>query len=347
MAERGHFVDVWHFGQWPADTLEFRDRLENAGVTCIRLGEPLNSFQLISRYPSESPGGRQADVVHIHGVFHPSNIQFARGLHVPYVVSPHGGYARGSLNYHRYRKMVFGWLLERPMLLRAAAVFALTEAEAEEVGAFASGVKVCIAPNGVDLPESVDATAFRAGLGIAPGERLAVYAGRLDVPGKRLDKLVRAVAASDGWRLVLIGGDFRGGSEAIRTLIGNLNAAGKVHLLGPCRGKALNEALAGADIFALMSRSEGMPMALLEAAAHGVPSLVSHEVEEATGVARAGGGWVASADAVDSALDYIREVGIKELDTVKSGARSYAEARSWTLAAQDHERAYHSVLGKT
>ena len=55
----------------------------------------------------------------------------------------------------------------------------------------------------------------------------------------------------------------------------------RVHLVGERHGRRLQESVCAADLFALMSRWEGLPMALLEALSLATPAVVSPAVERA------------------------------------------------------------------
>ncbi len=104
-----------------------------------------------------------------------------------------------------------------------------------------------------------------------------VAVGRL-APVKGFDILVEALAvarvkSSAAARLVLIGeGPEREALEARAERLGIGHAVEFAGRLGPA---ALRERLRAADLFVMPSRSEGMPLALLEAMAAGTPALAS------------------------------------------------------------------------
>jgi glycosyltransferase involved in cell wall biosynthesis len=111
---------------------------------------------------------------------------------------------------------------------------------------------------------------FREELGVAPGELLATFVGRL-APIKRVDVLLRALARARELgaplRLAVVGdGDLRGELEA---LAASLGCADAVHFVGYRRD--LQAIVAGTDIAVLTSDNEGTPVALIEAAAGARP----------------------------------------------------------------------------
>ena len=80
---------------------------------------------------------------------------------------------------------------------------------------------------------------------------------------------LRAVAGADAARLVIIGGDDGEEAREVRHLIRELGLEDQVELLG-AQANPLRF-VARAEVFALSSRNEGMPLVLLEAMSLGIP----------------------------------------------------------------------------
>jgi glycosyltransferase involved in cell wall biosynthesis len=117
--------------------------------------------------------------------------------------------------------------------------------------------------------------AMRRTLGIAAEQFAFFYVGRLNHV-KDLGTLLRAMAAlpadvATRTRLYLVGdGAERPDLEQQREALG---LQGKVTFLGPRNDIA--EVLMGADAFVMSSKTEGLPMALLEAMAAGLPCVAT------------------------------------------------------------------------
>jgi glycosyltransferase involved in cell wall biosynthesis len=269
------------------------------------------------------------DIVHLHGAFSPQNNLLARHLRTPYVVSPHGGLTRVARRYRAMRKAVFVAVAERPLLRDARVVRALTPAEAEDLGAIAA--RITVVPNGVAMPSGAlpDRHDARRRLGLPPDRPVALFVGRLDVVYKRLDAAVRALQQVP-WSLAMVGPDFRGGRQQLTTLAERLGVSDRLLLCGPRRD--LEEAFAACDVFVLLSRSEGLPMALLEALAQGIPAVVSPAVERVVPVATSGAGWVREPEDLGRTLC---EVPLDRLSTLYGeNARALARTYSWEGAAR-------------
>src|SRR5207248_65389 len=91
-------------------------------------------------------------------------------LRVPYVVSPHGGYAPASFARSSWRKWLYAQILERRFVKGAALRVALTDVEAADLQAFGAGTPLSVIPNGVSrAPVDTDALTFRSRFGRSVG----------------------------------------------------------------------------------------------------------------------------------------------------------------------------------
>ena len=117
----------------------------------------------------------------------------------------------------------------------------------------------------VSAAEPID----RAELGIETADPLLLWVGRLD-PIKGLDVLLKATALVCRQRpvaLAIVGGGPL--AEQLPGWIEEQGLGGRVHLLGP--RSDVPRLLKAADLFVFPSRTEGLPNAVLEAMAAGLP----------------------------------------------------------------------------
>jgi glycosyltransferase involved in cell wall biosynthesis len=337
LARRGHHVEVWLLRPWNKEEQAVHAAaLRDADVSLV-------SPPVTGRRRLAALADRHVDVVQLHSVFTPPNALLARRLRVPYVISPHGGYAPASLARNARRKAGYKYLLERPMLRRAALRVALTDVEARDLDAFGAGQPVAIIPNGViPAPRDLDGAGFRRELGLGPTDRLLLFVGRLDVLHKGLDVLVDGVAEAPAWRLAMVGPDVRGGRAWLLARAEALGMLSRLAVVGPRQGRALHQAFAAADCFALTSRWEGLPIALLEALAHGVPAVVSPAVDRLVGVTQAGAGWSVRGSELGPVL--CRLAGDERAKRAAE-ARALAARYDWTAIAARYEAAYGGLTG--
>ena len=117
-----------------------------------------------------------------------------------------------------------------------------------------------------------DAAAARAGLGIAPGEKVILFVGWL-APSKGLPELLSAfgslAAADPALRLVCVGeGNYL---PEIHAFVQAAGLEGRVTLPGPCPPERVAAWMNAADVFCLPSHSEGCPNVVVESIACGCP----------------------------------------------------------------------------
>jgi glycosyltransferase involved in cell wall biosynthesis len=144
--------------------------------------------------------------------------------------------------------------------------------------------------------------------------------------------------------VALVGSDFRDGRS---WLLGRAEALGMVPRLtitGPRHGRQLHEAFAAADCFALTSRWEGLPIALLEALAHGLPSVVSPAVDRLVGVSDARAGWVAETPQLGALLRRLASLDSLERERRAHAARALAARYDWAAVAARYEATYARVV---
>jgi len=341
LARHGHHVEVWQLHEWAqGDYAEQRTRLNRDGVVQVRLAGSRGVGGRAARLADD----RGIDVVHLHGAFNPSNTAVSRGLRRPYVFSPHSGYDPVSLARSRVRKRAYRLVFERTMLRRAAAIVALTDLELDDVRHFGATGPFAVIPNGVEpAPPNLDRQAFRRELGIPPDAPLAVFVGRLDVNRKGLDVLVRGVADAPPWRVALIGPPFRD-VDRLAELTRGLGVGDRVLMPGERHGERLQEALGAADVFTLLSRWEGLPMALLEALATSTPAVVSHEVERVLPVEAAGAGWAVDGGELGPLLRRLQDQDRDALRIRGAAALALAGRYDWGVVAERYGTTYEQAV---
>jgi glycosyltransferase involved in cell wall biosynthesis len=348
LAGAGHEVEAWNLSPWPSERPELAEKLDSAGVTRRELPPSSQPWSLTPEAKQMIDADLHADIVHLHSAFSLQNNLLARRIEYPIVLSPHGVFSAASLAKSRFRKRVFRRLFELRLLTRVDAVTALTSAEASEAVGFGYRGGIEVIPNGVDDPvPDLDGAAFRAEIAPGAGERLALFVGRIDLHHKRLDEAARQVAAAPGWHLAVIGSDYRGDEVRLQAIVDGLPGGDRVHLLGPRRGRALSEAYAGADVFVLISRFEGLSMALLEALAHGLPPVVGMEVEDVLPVAAVGAGWSTSPEGLAGTLNSLTESDSKDWDARRMAALRLVEPYRWDAIAGEYGQLYRSLIADT
>jgi glycosyltransferase involved in cell wall biosynthesis len=162
-------------------------------------------------------------------------------------------------------------------------VHAVSEAVGQELidaGVPATKVESLRCPIDLECYNREDGARFRRELGLARGDLLVVTVGRA-IPVKGWDVLLgafqRIVAECPTARLALVGGidskEDCGFAGMVQGLVQQAGLTEKVHFVG--RRSDVAVCLAAADVFVLPSRSEGQPLALMEAMASGLPCIAT------------------------------------------------------------------------
>jgi glycosyltransferase involved in cell wall biosynthesis len=187
---------------------------------------------------------------------------------------------------------------------------------------------------------------FRTEIGVGAEDVLAVFVGRL-VPIKRVDLLIEAVALAHATeprlKLAIVGdGELRG---ALEQQASGLGLEETVRFLG--FREDLPAIATGSDLAVLSSDNEGTPVALIEAAAAGIPAIataaggVKDIVRPSTGV------LVAKNDAAGFADALLRLAGDRDArELMGLAAREHVRERfSAERLLEDVDALYRELLG--
>jgi glycosyltransferase involved in cell wall biosynthesis len=236
--------------------------------------DPLRAApSLATSVPRVNLLARHFDIVHVHG-------EVASCFCLPALASRTSVVTLHGLNLVKRSSRLVGPIaaLNLRLIVRAATrTICVSEAEREEVGQVVGeepAGRILVVPNGVARPGKMVAgerESVRAQLGVE-GRIAAVAVGALDTPKDPLTLARAAIAAAQAGSpvvLLLVGeGSLR---RQLEEMVRESN--GVVRVLGHRNDVA--SVLAAADVFLLSSRHEGLPYALLEAMAAGLPSIVS------------------------------------------------------------------------
>ncbi len=314
----------------------------------------------------------ERDLLHLqHLWMYPSlaALRWHRRTGRPYLATPNGMLEPWTLGRSRLNKRLAALAYEDAMLRNAACIQANTTKELADIRAYGLRNPVCLVPNGVDLPELSPAPISRA----APDRnrpRTLIYLGRLH-PKKGLAGALRAWAGlpdREGWRFVVAGWDQIDHGDELRRLCRELELpfgqipAGEssaangepghdpeadLVFLGPVFGAAKDALLRSADAFVLPSHSEGLPMAVLEAWAYGLPVLMTPACNLPEGFA-AGAALEIGTDPGSIAEGLRALLAMPEPERLalgRAGRRLVEERFTWPRVASQMHEVYQWMLG--
>ncbi len=185
--------------------------------------------------------------------------------------------------------------------------------------------RIDVVPNGVEPAVAAPRESLRSSWGAGPTDLVAVYAGRLTAT-KRAGDLLEAVAAlpaSTRWRLVILGS---GSQETLlRERASSADLKNRVHFAG-FRPEAARE-IGGADLAVLPSSQEGMPNALMEAMAAGVPVAGTPVGDVRLLLDEGKAGWLVPVDDVPAWTRLLTELEAQASQLAVMGARGQRRVR--------------------
>ncbi|MBX7495291.1 glycosyltransferase [Qipengyuania sp. 6B39] len=211
------------------------------------------------------------DLLHLHGIWqYPSRAadEWAQTTGLPLVISPHGMLDPWITARNAWKKGIARFAWERAAWARAAAFHALTTDEASDIERETGSEKVEIIPNPAPPAGPAPTTIPPPG---------ALYLGRIH-PKKNILALIEGWLSAlpdlpDGVTLTIAGwGDSDGIRALERALVG---IDPSVAFVGAVFGSQKAALLDVSRFVILPSLSEGLPMAVLDAWAAGVPTIMS------------------------------------------------------------------------
>ena len=218
-------------------------------------------------------------IFHLHGGWVPIYSTLARFFakhKIQFVLTAHGAYNTVAMQRSGFTKKIYFQLFEKQILKKASRVHAIGKSEVDGLQYIFPNCKSFLLPYGfepntqvIDVGKNID---FTVG-----------FVGRLDIHTKGLDLLLQAFYKFQkkypSAKLWIVGDGE--GREFIEKFIKE-NLLNNVVMWGKKFGEEKDILIKKMHVFAHPSRNEGLPTSVLEAAALGVPSIVT----QATNVAQ-------------------------------------------------------------
>ncbi len=224
-------------------------------------------------------------IIHTHGLWmYPgwAARKCAAKINSRLVISPHGMLEPWALNHSTWKKKLAEHLFESGNFHKADCIHALCEAEAVNFRRYGLKNPIAIIPNGVDFEE------FQGHPGDAMVEKFPELKGRKQILflarlhskkglGNLLEAWKKMAADFSNWQLLIAGSGEPAYMEELKNQARDLIFSKSVVFTGPLYGESKKQILAASDVFVLPSFSEGFSVAILEAAASGLPVVLTPE----------------------------------------------------------------------
>ena len=293
LAELGHNVTVIATDAYDSKTrasLDYKNIYKNLKILRFR---NISNFLAVKRHIFIAPemyrfisrNISKYDIIHLHEYRTFQEIfvhHYSKKMKIPYILQP-----RGSINpmkeediFNKFLKKLYDNLYGKKILKDAALIFALNKIEKTQLRI--KGIepqRIKIIPNGVELPSRIKInTKSENDKNIIK----ILYLGRIDYV-KGIDILIKAFSIIIEQKkqknvvLIIAGPDYGFGKYIKKLVFSNNNIRDKVIFKGYVDGEEKSRLFMEADIFVLPSRYDAFPLSVLEAAAHGLPLVISNK----------------------------------------------------------------------
>jgi len=270
-SEIGEQVEVWGITKDPNSSSDYAREFQ------LRLfKKQRNSFGIDTKLQKDIESEKQSTIFHLHGGFVPEMYALSRILSLKkrtYIFTPHGSYNLLALRKSYFLKKIYLNFFEKKILKKALCVHLIGQSEAESMDTLHLEAKRVLIPNGQILEQETVIEDLLDSPEVNFG-----FMGRFTVYTKGLDLLLEGFQLYKNkyrglGKLKLIGA---GGEEnKMKKIVNELNLSDSVIFMGAKYGDEKKSCLQDLTGFFHPSRNEGMPGAVLEASALGVPCVVS------------------------------------------------------------------------
>ena len=211
-------------------------------------------------------------IFHLHGGYIPTLFSAAKFLNkhkIPFVFTPHGAYNIIAMQRSAFSKKIYIALFEKKLLQWAKHIHCIGKSEVDGLQTIYKTNKWKLIPYGFDMPN------FNT-IAKDNSKHLIGFCGRLDVHTKGLDVLVDAFVLLQkkypDVELWLIGDSDERKKFEEQIVAKNISG---ITFWGGKFGDEKNNLLQQLNVFAHPSRNEGLPSAVLESCAMGIPAIVT------------------------------------------------------------------------
>jgi len=275
------------------------------------------------------------DIVHAQslGIAIPALIS-KRMLSIPYVV-----WGQGTDIYLPER---FTQMTSRLILQNADATLALTEGMKRKMQEICER-EVSVVPNGINLERFSSSSEDKKG----SSAKTIIFVGRLH-PVKGIQYLIEAMAIvhqeMPDVKLVIVGDGVE--RSRLEELAERLNLDGCIQFAGQISQERIPRVMHQADVFALSSLTEGLPVVLLEAMAAGLP-IVATNVGGIPDIVEEGvNGYLVNAknpDEISNRLLILLQ-GDEMREEISANNREKARLYTWDKIAIKVEEEYYTAI---
>ena len=287
-------------------------------------------------------------VVHLHGAFIPRFYSVAMFLYrnqIPYIITPHSTYNKVMMKKNAIIKKVYFNLFEKKLLNHTACVHLLGKTEWEGLDAIYNNRKSVMIPYGFTPAPII-------GSNPKPEIFTVVYCGRIAIYPKGLDIMMEGFSRfhqryNNSVMKIIGDGKEKAALEQLGEKLG-LKAA--VVFTGSLFANEKVKALKQSHVFAHPSRTDGLPATIVEAAALGLPCIVSEATNTGDYISHYNAGYTMpelNAERFCAGLeDQYQQIMVQHQGKLLEGnaIRMVAEVFNWQKILNQFSKIYEQAL---
>ncbi|SDN09071.1 Glycosyltransferase involved in cell wall bisynthesis [Fictibacillus solisalsi] len=230
------------------------------------------------------------DFVQFHSFYKTSFLKIYKTIiknEIPYFIKPHGGLSKVAQKKGFFKKKVANLLLFNDFLKKSTGIIFLNQLEKKN--SFFQHPNTFFIPNGVDLIENKKNNNYE--------EIKVLYLGRIDFKLKGIDILLKKIfeckeyLQENNVKVNFYGFGANKDIEKLLKSIKKMNLEKIVTFHGKVTGKEKIKVLRSHNLFILTSKTEGMPMGVIEALSNGLPCVLSKGTNMSDIVVKSQAGW--------------------------------------------------------
>lgn len=301
---------------------------------------------------------REYDLVHLHTMWTPSNVQIlriCRELGVPYVLTVHGMLDEWCMAQRRLKKRLYLRTWARRLLPDAARVHCTARAETEQAVRWFDRAKAATIPLPLNMDPYRDppgpGQAWTAFPSIDRARPLVLFLSRLH-PKKGLERLIESSATLHAWgvdhQLVIAGTGDEAYARSLRRLAEERGIAEHTRFVGFVAGRTKVSLYQAASVLAVPTSQENFGFVFFESLAAGTPVVTTRSVDTWPELVESGAGVI-----VENSPDSFAQA-LRSLLADPGNLRRRGEAgRQWALThcdrprtAASYEQLYRSCLNQ-
>ena len=310
-------------------------------------GPTIRSSALVHALPDQMAW---AELLHLSSIWQPLGIPVQSAAHsfgVPVIQTLRG--ALGPYSWRRgwWKKALYFWLKERPLLERAALLHCTTTQEAREIAWLGLRPPIQLLPNPIELSrhhyKPQLGAVWRQSMGIPSAVPLFLVAGRFHHK-KGLDLLPKVLQrnAHRPWHILFLGKDEDRTGLSLKREMQRIRLGDRCHWLDHLPADQLSGPYNAADCLLLPSRHENFGNVVVEALACGCGALISDRVGVADSIRECPGVRISprSVDRWTTELDHVMSSGRPGIFSSEWIVKSFSNSK----VASQARHMYASIL---